>query len=390
MDFLDNLDEEGWLSDNTIESEIEATESTEPESNENKSILSFDPKSIKINVATVTIYGLVQRLKYKQIDLYPKFQRKLNLWDDGKKSRLIESLLLSFPLPAFYFDIQDEDSWLVVDGLQRLSTLNHFIVDTEKPLVLTGLEILKDLEGKTFKDLDITLRRRILDTNLTTFQIQAGTPKEVKYNVFKRINTGGLTLTPMEIRHALNQKGIATDFFVQLTGEGDSFFNTFIKDNKILTPRMEDRELVLRYVAFTLSNYIDYKPSLGQFLDTAMGKLDELEVDVSNILIENLQKSINCYKEIFGNSRFGKGLTFTRVAKMNSALFETWTTELGRLTDSQRAQLILKKNTVKEDYRALLSDPIFNKSITSSTAGKVAVETRFSKIHELIHNQLND
>jgi uncharacterized protein with ParB-like and HNH nuclease domain len=76
-----------------------------------------------------------------------------------RKSRLIESLLLRFPLPAFYFDIEEEDNWLVVDGLQRLSTLNHFIVDTENPFKLTGLEILKDLEGKKIKGgVDISLR----------------------------------------------------------------------------------------------------------------------------------------------------------------------------------------------------------------------------------------
>lgn len=383
MNFLDEIDTEDWLSDN-----LEATEESESEAIDNKSLLPFDPKSIKITVETITIYGIAQRLKFNRIDLYPNFQRKANLWDDVRKSRLIESLLLRFPLPAFYFDIENEDKWLVVDGLQRLSTLKHFIVEIENPLILTGLEILKDLDGKTFRQLDITLRQRILDTNITTFQIQAGTPKEVKYNVFKRINTGGLPLSPMEIRHALNQKGVATDFFKDLTGTENSFFNTFIKNNKIPTPRMEDRELVLRYVAFSLMKFEDYQPSLGKFLDTAMEVLDTLSTIECSTLISNLMKSITCYSEIFGNTRFGRG--FTLRAKMNSALFEVWTSELARLNDEQRISLIAKKDKLKEDYQTLLWDATFHKSIVSSTAGKEAVKTRFTSIRNLIYNMLQN
>ena len=383
MNFLDDIDTEDWLSDS-----LEATEESESEAIDNKSVLPFDPKSIKITVETITIYGIAQRLKLNRIDLYPNFQRKANLWDDVRKSRLIESLLLRFPLPAFYFDIEDEDKWLVVDGLQRLSTLKHFIVDAEKPLVLTGLEILKDLDGKSFRQLDITFRQRILDTNITTFQIQAGTPKAVKYNIFRRINTGGLGLTPMEIRHALNQKGVATKFFEQLTGKEDSFFNTFIKNNNIPTPRMEDRELVLRYVAFSLMKFEDYQPSLGKFLDNAMQELDILTIEQCNSLIANLKKAIRCYEGIFGNTRFGRG--FTRRAKMNSALFEVWTSELARLSETERKELVTKNDSLRDGYQTLLWDADFHKSIVSSTAGKGAVETRFSRIRELLKNHLEN
>jgi hypothetical protein len=381
MNFLDDIDTEDWLSDS-----LEATEESESEAIDNKSVLPFDPKSIKITVETITIYGLAQRLKLNRIDLYPNFQRKANLWDDVRKSRLIESLLLRFPLPAFYFDIEDEDKWLVVDGLQRLSTLKHFIVEMEKPLILTGLEILKDLEGKSFRQLDITFRQRILDTNITTFQIQAGTPKEVKYNVFRRINTGGLGLTPMEIRHALNQKGGATQFFKDLTNTNNDFFNDFIKNNKISTDRMEERELVLRYVAFSLMKFEDYQPSLGKFLDVAIEKLDVLTKDESDNLVTHLNKAIKCYQRIFGNTRFGRGLT--QKAKMNSALFEVWASELARFSDNQREQLIANRDNLKEDYQALLWDADFHKSIVSSTAGKGAVETRFSRIRQLLKNHL--
>lgn len=374
MDSLDEFDNVTGL---------EATEASESEAIDNNYIFPFDPKQIKITVETVTIYGIVMRLRHDKIDLYPKFQRKANLWDNVRKSRLIESLLLRFPLPAFYFDIENEDKWLVVDGLQRLSTLNHFMLDTKNPLILEGLEILKDLDGKTFKKLDFTLRQRILDTNLTTFQIQAGTPKALKYNLFKRINTGGLGLTAMEIRHALNQKGVATSFFERLTGNHERFFNAFVQENSIPTARMEDRELILRYVAFSLTPYEDYKPSLGHFLDKAMEKLDLLTEKDCDTIVYKLQKSIKCYENIFGNTRFGRGLT--RRAKMNSALFEAWTTELSRISEEEQQQLVDNREKLKTDYQMDLQyDFLLSKSIISNTASKAAVVNRFKYIRQLI------
>jgi uncharacterized protein with ParB-like and HNH nuclease domain len=224
--------------------EFEATEESEDTETKSEIKYPFDPRQIKITVETSTIYGLAARIKRNEIDLYPDFQRKGNLWKSDRQSRLIESLLLRFPLPAFYFDVEDNEKWLVVDGLQRLSTIKNFIVDNT--LILEGLEILKDYEGSTFKELDNTLRRRILETNITTFLIQPGTPKEVKYNVFKRINTGGLGLTPMEIRHALNQKGNAGKFLKNMTEKEDSFFKAFFSQNRMEATRMEDRELLFR------------------------------------------------------------------------------------------------------------------------------------------------
>ena len=99
----------------------------------------FDPKKIDITTKQPTLDLLIKRLGANptEIDLYPDFQRKDSIWDVEKQSRLIESILISFPLPAFYFDGTKEDKWLVIDGLQRLSTLKNFIID--KTLKLTVL-----------------------------------------------------------------------------------------------------------------------------------------------------------------------------------------------------------------------------------------------------------
>lgn len=393
---------------NELFNEFEATEESESSDTKSEIKYPFDPRQIKITVETSTIYGLASRTKRKEIDLYPDFQRKGNLWKPDRQSRLIESLLLRFPLPAFYFDVEDSEKWLVVDGLQRLSTIKNFIVDNT--LKLEGLEILTNYEGLTFAQLDSTLRRRILETNITTFLIQPGTPKEVKYNVFKRINTGGLGLTPMEIRHALNQKGNAGTFlkimteeekeekkeekkvslpFSALIGDNRNFFKDFFRINRMEATRMEDRELLLRYVAFSLTPYTDYEPNLSNFLDKAMENLDLLSEDECVRLSINLQKAMNTYITIFGSKRFGR--TLTNRCRLNSALFEVWTSELGKLNDNERELLISKKSDFKSIYQQFLDeDNVFNSSFTRSTSNKSAVETRFNKIHNLIQKMLHD
>ncbi len=199
----------------------------------------FDPSKIDIDTKTMELSSIIERLEYNEINMNTDFQRKSGLWTDVQKSQLIESLLLRIPIPAFYFDGGIKDNWLIIDGLQRITALKKFVIDGD--LRLSGLEFFHDLEGMKYTELPRTFIRRIKETNIVAYIVKGGTPANVKYHIFKRINTGGLELKPQEIRHALYQ-GLATDLCKKFAKFSEFQMATTysIKDDRMMVQKEAD------------------------------------------------------------------------------------------------------------------------------------------------------
>lgn len=344
----------------------------------------FNPKDIDIKTKTMSMDNIIKRLKENEIDLAPDFQRNMNLWDDEKQSRLIESLLIKFPLPAFYFDGSDDNKWLVVDGLQRLSAIKNFVVD--QTLRLTGLEFLEKLNGHTFAELPRTFQRQIEEAEIISYVINPGTPEDVKFNIFKRINTGGLVLEPQEIRHALNQ-GIPARFVAELA-QLEEFKRA--TGYVISSKRMLDREFVTRFISFYINDPNDYKPDLDTFMTKSMGQIKHLSEKERDEIKSNFSEAMKCVMAIFGKWAFRKVYDITEKRRpINKALFEVWSVMLARLNDSQRHAIINNKELVFERFIILMNmDNFFVSSITSSTGDKSRIKYRFSEIENLLKESL--
>lgn len=347
----------------------------------------FNPSQIDISTRNPTIDLIVKRLQSKpaEIDLYPDFQRKDDLWDAGKQSRLIESLLIKFPLPAFYFDGTDNNKWLVVDGLQRLSAIRNFMID--KSLKLTSLEFLKKLEGDGYDQLPRNLQRQIEETQVTAYIINPGTPDEVKFNIFRRVNTGGLIMESQEIRHAMNQ-GIPAIYVKELAQTQEFIEAT----QKAISPkRMLDREFATRYISFYMNDYRKYVPDLDTFMNHSMGSIKELSDNEREKMKNDFKSSMVLSHMIFGNWAFRKSDKYPDKRKpINKALFEVWSVSLAKLEEWQRNVLRDKKVLLFEKSIELIrTDATFFNSITSSTGSKSSVTYRFSRIETLIQDVLN-
>lgn len=367
-----------------IEDEMEKSVEAEDTSSLDTIEKPFDPRKIDIDAKILTLDLIVKRLASQEIDLYPDFQRHANLWDVTKQSRLIESILIRIPLPAFYFDGTNDNKWLIVDGLQRLSTIKNFVID--KSTKLNNLEFLTQFHDHTYNNLPRDLQRRIDETQITAYIIKPGTPPLVKFNIFKRINTGGLVLQPQEIRHALNQ-GLPAKFVAELAE---------MKEFKIATDyirkeRMLDRDFVTRFLAFYMNDYNDYKPDLDTFMNEAMASLNKTTEEYRISLKKNFREAMLTAHEIFGEYAFRKRFSRAEYRKkpINKALFEVWSVTLAKLTKEDRSKLISKKNTIIDQFIRLLNEnDSFVESLTSATGDKKKINTRFTEIEELVEGVL--
>lgn len=363
------------------EDEFESEDFGEEESNEKP----FDPSKVDVTITTPNLGALISRLDNDEIDLMPDFQRSSDLWSKQDQSRLIESILIRLPIPAFYFDACEDAKWQVVDGLQRLSAINNFVL--KKNLVLKNLEFLTDYDGKKYDDLPRSLTRRIDEFQTSVYLIKPGTPLEMKYALFNRINTRGLKLTPQEIRHAMSQSarnGVASEFLTNIVSE--SPFKKVV-ENK--SNRQAHQELVLRHMAFVLFEVDDYKSSLPKFLDSAMIELGKLEDSHLETLRNNFLDAMKVAFDIFGKDTFKRSLAAPTGNKVvNKPLFEAISVSFASINNSERQRLVECKVDFKESLKLMLKETKFVNSITRSTANTESVLTRFKMVRDLIENQL--
>ncbi|MCS6103528.1 DUF262 domain-containing protein [Clostridium botulinum] len=339
-------------------------------------ITPFDPSKIDIKMDKMTIDSIIKRINYGELEFDSEFQRKSGLWKVMQKSQLIESILLRIPLPAFYFDATNDDKWVIIDGLQRISTLKEFVVD--KSFVLTGMEFLKELNGLNFDKLPRSLQRRIEETNVNAYLVNPATPANVKFNIFKRINTGGLVLEAQEIRNALYQ-GQATNFIKELAK-----FQEFVDatDYSIKTDRMLDREFCLRYIAFTCLQLDMYNGSIDEFLNIAMQFLNNTTEEQLNDIRKDFVRSMIACRNIFEKYAFRKMATDGRKRPINKAIFEIWSYITHTLKDNEIDFIIKKRRKLQDEFIELCDDYYFLNALKASDKKNMLL--RISKAQNVV------
>lgn len=345
----------------------------------------FNPNEIEIVTPPYSVGYLIDRIEHGEINMNTDFQREGNLWNEKQQSRLIESILLGLPLPAFYFDTANK-LWDIIDGLQRCCSIENFCV--KKTLRLQGLEFLakKDgkwfLEGLGFDDLDRDLQRSIITRPITINLIKKA-PKNIRFILFKRLNTGGLELTPQEIRNAVYQ-GYAADTIKKLANLPE-----FIKatGGRIPTKRMQDRDFVSRFVAFYLINYSKYQPSIDDFINFSMELLEKKE---DQLIEQYFKESLDLAYKVFGEDAFRKRTNpKERQHPINKAYFEVITVSFTKLSDKDKKELLIHQDLFKENLMTLMTNDRYSKSLSSGTGTKDSVNIRFSWFEQVLFKSIN-
>lgn len=340
----------------------------------------FSPSDIKLQTPPMNLGDLIDLIEYHCINFGTDYQRSPNLWSPRQQSRLIESALLGLRLPAFYFEEVAPRKYNIIDGLQRCCAIKNFCV-TGELAKLVDLEFLGDEFQQTgYKDFPFPYKREIRMLPITVNILEKGTPNKVKYILFQRLNTGGISLNAQEIRNAIFS-GIAIDTVAKMAKD-EAFLD--VTQNSISDERKQDMDFVSRFVAFYVTDYKKYTPDLENFINISMEKINKGEVDVEKMQAD-FSRSMLISKQIFGDRAFRKQASeYDRKKPLNKALFEVVSVLFSRLTDEEVSVLDRKKVILKKRLWDKFNGGLtFSNSFSGGTGSFNSVKTRFSETEKI-------
>lgn len=241
----------------------------------------------------------------------PDYQRDF-VWDLKRQSRLIESLILGFPIPyIFTADILSDDDEMdgrieIVDGSQRIRTLDAFI---NNELILQDLKTLHSLNGFTFADLPLSRQRRFMRIPVRVIELSSKCNEDARRDLFERINSGSDILKDMEVRKGseLGTKPLYTNVLKICAT------NTLFKELAPLSDAKEKRderlEFVLRFFAY-LNNYNQFEHSVREFLNNYMAENNDIDEATQNKMNAEFSSTLK-----FINTHFPHGFRKSENAK---------------------------------------------------------------------------
>lgn len=372
---------------------------------------------------------LFDRMRYEEIELQPNFQRRDRIWSSKDKSALVESILIGLPIPNLYFAERKNGHWVVIDGLQRLTTLKDYM---EGEFCLSDLGILDELNGLSFSELSRHYQRKFREYTLYCHIISIrNSDDDLVKALFQRINTYGKRLSYQEIRCAL-YVGTSVPFLRYIAEDEPFKLTTF---GKIDFKRMRDMEHVLGAVAFILFGYERYDHNrFDRFLGQAMQALNKFKLvlsgefltsqekdigtaalpqwrehevaDIYNELKQKMEDAFSLAEKVFGDDRYQKNPGEKKVT-ISKPLFELIVAVFANLTKSQSEVLTSKKEEVRKEFREMLegdrnveydweseayieSGRGFEYSVSQSTGKRVTILFRFKNFKAMLEDVLGE
>ncbi len=322
-----------------------------------------------------SIFELYRRYKRGDLKLDPEFQRDY-VWDDGRASLLIESVLLEIPIPIIYLAEELDGKFTLIDGQQRLRSFFRFIDNYFK---LRKLKVLSDIEGKKFEELEKDLKTKIEDATLRIIEIRKETHPDVKFEIFERLNVGSVKLNEQELRNCI-YRGEYNNLIIELSKYKDFLF--LLKLDKPQN-RMQQREMVLHYLAFLNQDYHKYKAPMNQFLNNEMENHKTITEDKLNKIRQSFKDAISLSKTVFGENAFRRFIAGNEEnpngkweTRINMGLFEVVT---HGFSIYKKNQIIPYSDSIREELIHLMtSNTKFINSISGTGTTNVdKVKQRF-------------
>src|SRR5438552_7695653 len=312
--------------------------------------------------ADYPVDSLVKRIKNEDI-FVPPFQRRY-VWDVKKASRFIESLLLGLPVPGIFLSREPKtQQLLVIDGQQRLLTLYYFndgiFADSRKEFALTGVQ--QQFEGLTYKTLSDADRRRLADSILHATIVKQDQPSNDEssiYQIFERLNTGGVHLRPQEIRTAIYHGAFSN--LIKHLNKNEAWRLVYGPVNK----NMRDQELILRFLALYFRSD-SYSKAMKEFLNEYMGSNRELQINSEDEIRKVFSNTIEAVRRCLGEK------VFKPKRQINAAVFDAVMVGVARRLVQGS---ISDCKALQESYRNLLDDRQFTNATQTATTDEENVK----------------
>lgn len=376
---------------------VEKFDDSDPENEKEEDIINLatlDLSTMAITGTDWTAETLVSQIQKGNILLNPDFQRR-DAWTAKTKSRFIESLLLGLPIPQIILAEQKgkRGSYIVIDGKQRLLSLQQFVIGDEEgqKLKLTGLEVKTEFNKKTYDELSNGVSCDEIDAfnnqTIRTVVIKNWPSVEVLYLLFLRLNTGSVKLSPQELRQALYPGD-----FIKFVNEESAKSTEIQQMLNLKRPdfRMRDVEILIRYYAFKF--YLTmYSGSLQAFLDFTCGKLNEdWSMQQENVLLElsEMKSAICATRNIFGaDSAFKKYKNGKYEDKYNRAVIDIMLYYFSQ--SNYRNAALEKAAEVRGAFEnCCMTNPEFLASLETTTKSVSSVKCRFNTWGNILNTTL--
>jgi hypothetical protein len=358
------------------------------ESSDDYKIATSDFADIFVIPADWTVSTLRREL-VDIVDLSPYFQRR-SVWTARAKSKFIESLILGIPIPQILLAerLEERNQFLVLDGKQRLSAIKEFFdgnFDDGKPFKLQGLTDLGDLNGEsweTIRDKYPKYARAIEAASIRTGVIRGWRRDDVLYEIFHRLNSGSVKLSPMELRMSLIRGPFVREVIKQTASCPNLQAMLGLKNPD---KRMKDVEVAIRHFAFQDFS-ISYQGNLKEFLDSYCRRMNQrYSVDQKIAEIDRLEKLISVGIDIFDKNTFSRKFLpeyNSFESYFNRAVFDVLGGSLENLEIQGKA--LADPEKFVEVYKRAFKNVSFVRSVESTTKSIIATKFRFETWYSIL------
>ena len=302
----------------------------------------------------------------------PEYQRDY-VYTDKQASKLVESVLMGIPIPTIYLCVEEDNTYSVIDGQQRITSLVRYL---KNDFALNGLQELNELNGKCYKDLSKDIQKKLKSSSLSTISLLKQSTA-LKYEIFARLNQGAVKLNPQELRNCI-YRGTFNKMLDDIAATNPHLRILFHDDNN----RKSYQERILRF--FALRNYQDYQSSMLKTMNSYMELHRNDEEDEIKAAKDRFNNTIDIIKQVLGNEAF---MAFDRnkntiLEKFSGSVYDSIIIPFSFF---DKHSLIVNADKIREAVMNVkMTDESYREDTYAATGSKVRVIRRIQTIYNLI------